>query len=156
MKHCPDLEDIPISGMGGIESWHDAAEFIALGCGSVQVTTAVMQYGYRIIDDLTDGLSRFLSKNGYKRLSDCVGTAKEEFVTAEELNRSSTVYPAFDKKNCVGCGRCMLSCRDAGHQAISLAEDKKPRLDPKKCVGCLLCSLVCPTGAIGRSKRIYK
>lgn len=156
MKHCPELKDIPISGMGGIESWHDAAEFIALGCGNVQVTTAVMQYGYRIIDDLTDGLSRFLSKNGYKRLSDFVGTAKEEFVTAEELNRSSTVYPAFDKKNCVGCGRCMLSCRDAGHQAISITEDKKTRLDPKKCVGCLLCSLVCPTGAIGKSKRIYK
>lgn len=156
MKHCPELKDIPISGMGGIESWHDAAEFIALGCGNVQITTAVMQYGCRIIDDLISGLSRFLSVNGYERLSDFVGTAEKQFVTADELNRSSTVYPAFDKKHCVGCGRCMLSCRDAGHQAISLAEDKKPRLDPQKCVGCLLCSLVCPTGAIGKSKRIFK
>ena len=156
LRHCPDLADIPISGMGGIESWHDAAEFIALGCANVQVTTAVMQYGYRIIDDLTDGLSRFLSENGYERLSDFVGTADGEFVTAEELNRSSTVYPVFDKKNCVGCGRCMLSCSNAGHQAITLSEDKKPTLAPKKCVGCLLCSFVCPTGAIGESKRVSK
>lgn len=157
MKHHPELKNIPISGMGGIESWHDAAEFMALGCGNVQVTTAVMQYGYRIIEDLISGLSRFLAENGYEKLSDFVGTADTEFVTAEELNRSSTVYPAFDTKRCVGCGRCMLSCRDAGHQAILMADDThKPRLDAKKCVGCLLCSLVCPTGAIGKSKRIYK
>lgn len=157
MKHNPELKNIPISGMGGIESWHDAAEFIALGCGNVQVTTAVMQYGYRIIDDLVSGLSRFLAEIGHERLSNFVGTAETEFVTAEELNRSSTVYPAFDTRRCVGCGRCMLSCRDAGHQAILIAEGtQKPRLNPQKCVGCLLCSLVCPTGAIGRSKRIYK
>ena len=157
MKHTPELKNIPISGMGGIESWHDAAEFMALGCGNVQVTTAVMQYGYRIIDDLISGLSRFLSENGYERLSDFIGAAEKEVVTAEELNRSSVVYPSFNTKCCVGCGRCMISCRDAGHQAISLSDStQKPRLDPKRCVGCLLCSLVCPTGAIGKSKRIYK
>lgn len=157
MKHDPELRDIPISGMGGIENWHDAAEFMALGCENVQVTTAVMQYGYRIIDDLISGLSGFLSENGYERLSDFIGMAEEEIVTVEELDRSSTVYPAFDTKKCVGCGRCMLSCRDAGHQAISMSDaTKKPRLDPQCCVGCLLCSLVCPTGAIGRSKRINK
>lgn len=157
MKHSPELKNIPISGMGGIENWHDAAEFIALGCGNVQVTTAVMQYGYRIIDDLINGLSRFLAKSGYDRLSDFVGTANDEFVAPDELNRTSMVYPAFDTKYCVGCGRCTLSCHDAGHQAISLSGGtKKPKLDPQKCVGCLLCSLVCPTGAIGQSKRIYK
>lgn len=155
MKHSPELKNIPISGMGGIETWHDAAEFMALGCGNVQVTTAVMQYGYRIIDDLISGLSLFLSENGYEHLSDFVGTAISEFVPADDLNRSSIVYPSFDKKQCVGCGRCMLSCKDAGHQALSLDSDTlKPRLSPKKCVGCHLCALVCPTGSIGQSKRI--
>lgn len=157
MKRNPELKNIPISGMGGIESWHDAAEFMALGCGNVQVTTAVMQYGYRIIDDLISGLSRFLKENGYESLSSFVGTANEEFVTADELNRSSTVYPSFDTKRCVGCGRCEISCSDGGHQAVLISrENRKPRLDAKKCVGCLLCFLVCPTGAIGKSKRIYK
>lgn len=157
MKRNPELKNIPISGMGGIESWHDAAEFMALGCGNVQVTTAVMQYGYRIIDDLISGLSRFLKENGYESLSSFVGTANEEFVTADELNRSSTVYPSFDTKRCVGCGRCEISCSDGGHQAVLISrENRKPRLDAKKCVGCLLCFLVCPMGAIGKSKRIYK
>ena len=122
--------------MGGIESWHDAAEFIALGCANVQVTTAVMQYGYRIIDDLTDGLSRFLSENGYERLSDFVGTADGEFVTAEELNRSSTVYPVFDKKNCVGCGRKRKCSQDFPYVYRQtkgfLTVQKLPRLDLRR------------------------
>ena len=96
MKHNAELKDIPISGMGGIETWHDAAEFMALGCGNVQLTTAVMQYGYRIIDDLLSGLSLFLEKNGYERLSDFVGTALGEIVPADKLDRNSIVYPSFD------------------------------------------------------------
>ena len=155
MKHNAELKDIPISGMGGIETWHDAAEFMALGCGSVQVTTAVMQYGYRIIDDLLSGLSHFLSVNGYERLSDFVGTALGEIVSADELDRNSIVYPSFNKSKCVGCGRCVISCHDAGHQALtSSGETLKPTLDPRKCVGCQLCALVCPLGCIGQSKRM--
>lgn len=155
MKHNAELKDIPISGMGGIETWHDAAEFMALGCGNVQLTTAVMQYGYRIIDDLLSGLSLFLEKNGYERLSDFVGTALGEIVPADKLDRNSIVYPSFDKRKCVGCGRCMISCHDAGHQALKLSGDTgKPLLDVRKCVGCQLCALVCPLGCIGQSKRI--
>lgn len=155
IKHNAELKDIPISGMGGIETWHDAAEFMVLGCGSVQVTTAVMQYGYRIIDDLLSGLSLFLSENGYKRLSDFVGTALGEIVSADKLDRNSIVYPSFNKSKCVGCGRCMISCHDAGHQALTLSDETlKPKLDPRKCVGCQLCALVCPLGCIGQSKRM--
>ena len=155
MKHNTELKNIPISGMGGIETWHDAAEFMALGCGNVQITTAVMQYGYRIIDDLLSGLSLFLDENGYEKLSDFVGTALSEIVSADKLDRNSIVYPSFNKSKCVGCGRCAVSCHDAGHQALTLnGEAHKPRLDPKKCVGCQLCALVCPIGCIGQSKRM--
>lgn len=155
MKHNARLRNTPISGMGGIETWHDAAEFMALGCGCVQVTTAVMQYGYRIIDDLLSGLSSFLADNGYQKLSDFVGTAIGEIVSAEQLDRHSMVYPAFQKQKCVGCGRCVISCQDAGHQALTISDKNgKPRLDPEKCVGCQLCSLVCPLGCIGQSKRV--
>ena len=155
MAHCDKLKGVPISGMGGIETWHDAAEFMALGCANVQVTTSVMQYGYRIVDDLISGLSTFLAENGYKRLEDFVGTAINEFVPTDMLDRKSIVYPAFDRKRCVGCGRCVISCYDAGHQAVNLnADTLKPQLSPKKCVGCQLCSLVCPVGCISESKRI--
>lgn len=156
MKTCPQLADVPISGMGGIENWEDAADFIALGCTNVQVTTAVMQYGYRIIEDMIDGLSAFLAREGYKSLSEFAGTGLTHFINANDIDRDSMSLPVFDRKRCIGCGRCYVSCYDAGHQAIRFEEDRVPRLDGKKCVGCHLCRLVCPTDAIGRSKRIKK
>lgn len=157
MKQCERLRKVPISGMGGIETWHDAAEFIALGCANVQVTTAVMQYGYRIIDDLIAGLSAFLAARGLRSVDELVGTALAEFVPADQLDRHSVVYPAFDRKRCVGCGRCAISCHDAGHQAVKLSEESgRPVLDPRACVGCQLCALVCPVGCIHPSARVER
>lgn len=154
MKSCEDLKDIPISGMGGIETWRDAAEFMALGCETVQITTAVMQYGYRIIDDLKKGMSNYLKSMGYTSTKQLVGNAIEYIVPADKLNRSSICYPKFDRKTCVGCGRCYLSCYDAGHQALHMGEDKKPVMNPKSCVGCHLCKLVCPVEAISSGTRV--
>lgn len=151
------LCNIPISGMGGIENWHDALEFILLGCSNIQITTSVMQYGYRIIDDLIDGLSRFMSENGYMSVSQLVGKSLPSVVSASELDRSTVVFPKINKDSCVGCGRCYVSCADAGHQAISF--DLKSRnavIHGDKCVGCHLCMLVCPTGSITAAKRIKK
>ena len=156
MKSCDELKNVPVSGMGGIESWRDAAEFISLGCTNVQVTTSVMQYGYRIIEDLISGLSGFMAEAGYKSIDEMAGRALPHFVNADDLDRDTIIYPAFDRSKCVGCGRCYISCFDGGHQAIEIAEDSKPRLKADKCVGCHLCRLVCPTGAIGKSKRIRR
>ena len=150
MKH-PD-----ISGMGGIENWQDAAEFIALGCSTVQVTTAVMQYGYRIIDDLVDGLSRYLSEKNMSSVTELVGKAIGNIIPTEELDRSSICFPKFDRELCVGCGRCYLSCYDGGHQAIRMDNNAHPVLDGKRCVGCHLCLTVCPAGAIMSGKRVLK
>lgn len=146
----------PLSGMGGIESVADALDFLALGCTNLQVTTAVMQYGYRIIDDLKDGLTRHMQAVGAKSVSDLVGTGLSKIVPADILDRKTVVYPKFDRERCVGCGRCYISCADGGHGAIRFGEDRKPVLDGTKCVGCHLCRLVCPTGAISSSKRISK
>ncbi len=152
-----DLQGVPISGMGGIENWRDAAEFIALGCENIQVTTAVMQYGYRIIDDLVSGLKGYMKEQGYKKIGDFSGSALPHFVNADKLDRDTVVYPMVNRDKCVGCGRCYVSCLDAGHQAIQFTEDKrKPVINGKMCVGCHLCLLVCPCGAISKTKRISK
>ncbi|ADY55683.1 dihydroorotate oxidase B, catalytic subunit [Syntrophobotulus glycolicus DSM 8271] len=155
MKKHPKLKECPISGMGGIETWRDAAEFIAMGCANVQITTSVMQYGYRIIEDFIDGLTAFLSEKGYHSLQEIIGLALPNVVQADQLNRNSISYPKFDFHKCLGCGRCYLSCYDGGHQALEIAEENgRPKLMPKKCVGCQLCTFVCPAGAISSSTRV--
>lgn len=156
MAKCKELEGIPLSGIGGIETWQDAAEFIALGCGNVQITTAVMQYGYRIIDDLISGLKAYMKRKGISQLQELVGGALSRITEPDKLDRATVTYPIFDKNKCIGCGRCYLSCRDGGHQAIELSDDGKPIFKASKCVGCHLCSLVCPNAAIGKSKRVQK
>ena len=147
---------VEFSGIGGIETWRDALEFIQLGCRNVQVCTAVMQYGNRIIEDLTLGLQHYMAERGIGNLADLVGEQLGSFVTASDLDRDTLVYPKIDRDVCIGCGRCYTSCRDGGHQAILFGEDRQPRINGAKCVGCHLCRLVCPTGAIQPAKRIKK
>lgn len=153
-----NIKDLHISGMGGIENWTDAAEFIMLGSGSLQVTTSVMKYGYRIIEDLKSGLALYMNQKGFTSLSEMKGLALESFsLSTDSLERDSIIYPKFDSQKCLGCGRCTISCSDGGHQALELTSDRKIRLNPKKCVGCHLCILVCPQKAITSSgKRVFR
>ena len=154
----PKLKGLHLSGMGGVECWSDALEFILLGAGSIQVTTAVMQYGYRIIDDLKSGLNYYLAEKGFSNVREAIGLALDSVSdTTDVLERDTVIFPKFLREKCSGCGRCEISCLDGGHQAISLNKDRKPVLDGKKCVGCHLCVLVCPEKAIvPASKRIKK
>jgi len=157
LAQMPECSMVELSGIGGIETWRDALEFIQLGCSNVQVCTAVMQYGYRIIDDLILGLQRYMAKRGISELRQLVGERVEKFLHPDSLDRDTIIYPKFDKELCIGCGRCEVSCSDGGHQAIVFDhETRRPRLVGTKCVGCHLCRLVCPTGAIGVTKRIGK
>ena len=149
------LERKHISAMGGIETWKDALAFILLGAKSIQITTAVMQYGYRIIDDLKKGLLIFMKERGVT-MDDIVGGMVKKVVDVEEVERDIIVYPKFLREKCIGCGRCVISCMDGGHQAISFAPDRKPLMDPKKCVGCHLCILVCPEEAIVSSGKVIR
>ena len=152
----PKLAGMHLTAMGGVETWQDALEFILLGGGSIQVTTAVMQYGYRIIDDLKEGLNLYLAEKGFSSVREIIGLGLDSLHgTTDTLERDSVVFPKFLREKCMGCGRCEISCADGGHQAIRLNESRRPVLDGKKCVGCHLCVLVCPQRAIvPGSKRV--
>ena len=156
MAKNPIMKNIQFSGIGGIETWRDALEFIQLGCRNVQVCTAVMQYGYRIIDDLVSGLQHYMQERGISKLADLVGEELPRFITPTDLDRETIVFPKIDRERCIGCGRCYTSCMDGGHQAITFDENRQPHIQGKRCVGCHLCLLVCPTGAIGATKRVGK
>ena len=146
-----------LSGIGGIETWRDALEFIQLGCRNVQVCTAVMQYGYRIIDDLILGLQNYMAGRGIDKVEALVGELLPTFYLPHDLDRTTVVYPKVDRSVCIGCGRCAISCADGGHQAIRFDLDtRQPHILGAKCVGCHLCRLVCPAGAIGLSNRVRK
>jgi len=157
MAKMPGLNKLQFSGVGGIETWRDALEFLRLGCRNVQVCTAVMQYGYRIIDDLTLGLRAYMASRGIQSLDKLIGEILPQFLLPHDLDRDTVVYPKFNTEVCIGCGRCAISCADGGHQAIIFnPETRRPRMDGSKCVGCHLCRLVCPTGAISSTKRVPK
>lgn len=150
----PEMADMHLSGMGGIENWQDALEFILLGAGTVQVTTAVMQYGYRIIEDMKSGLNLYLAEKGFRSVKEAVGLGLDSLSsTTDVLERDSIIFPQFVQERCDGCGRCMISCADGGHQAISMDENRQPKLNGRRCVGCHLCILVCTQKAIVPGKK---
>lgn len=144
-----EFSDMHISGMGGIYTYEDAIMFLSLGAKSLQITTAVMEYGYRIIDDLIDGLELFLGENNIS-MSELQGYNKNKIVDIKNIDRDYIIYPKINHSTCVGCGRCYISCSDGGHQAMKLV-NRVPTLDPSKCVGCHLCVIVCPTNSITSS-----
>jgi len=138
---------LPILGMGGISTWRDAAQYIALGSDAVQVCTEVMLSGYGIIGGLTKGLSDYLVQKGMNSLADLKGIAVSKITTHKALNKQHKVYPSIDSEKCQLCGKCVTICSESEHQALS----KSPAgisVDREKCVGCSLCRLVCSKEAI--------
>ena len=156
LGHNPALSGMHLSAMGGVETWQDALEFLLLGGASIQVTTAVMQYGYRIIDDLKEGLNLYLAEKGYASVKEIIGAGLDSLDSSTDaLERDTVIFPKFHRDRCIGCGRCELSCMDGGHQAIRMNEKRRPVLNAKRCVGCHLCVLVCPQQAVtAGNKRI--
>ena len=157
MKSDPRLKDVEISGIGGIETWEDAAEFILIGSTTLQMTTSCMQYGYRIVEDLKNGLMHYMDEQGVNSLKELIGLANNNIIPAEQLNRDYIVYPKIDLDKCVGCGRCYISCYDGAHQAMEWDEKtRRPNCNHDKCVGCLLCGHVCPVKAISLGEIVIK
>ncbi len=139
--------DIPITGTGGVTNWKDAVELMLVGAGNVQLCTAVMHYGYGIIDDLVVGLSNYLESHDLDSPMQLIGRSLLHIASHDELKRNPLVKAHVDEDKCVGCGLCHVACRDGGHQAIDFDTDSRVALvDEEKCVGCRLCRTVCPIG----------
>jgi dihydropyrimidine dehydrogenase (NAD+) subunit PreA len=143
----PECRKIPISGIGGIESWRDAAEYMALGASTVQVCTAAMHYGFKIVDDMIDGLKNWMDAKNYGALGGFQGKAVPNVTDWQYLNLNYQIVAEIDQDLCIKCGLCHISCEDTSHQAIAaLRVDGKRRYEviEKECVGCNLCMHVCP------------
>jgi dihydropyrimidine dehydrogenase (NAD+) subunit PreA len=142
----PETAGLPISGIGGIETWRDAAEYIALGCGSVQVCTAAMTYGFKIVEEMIQGLDMWMDEKGYRSISDFMGMAVPKVKNWEHLNLDYAVKAEIDQDLCIKCGRCHIACEDTSHQAITNMVNGERHFEviKEECVGCNLCAVVCP------------
>lgn len=137
---------LPISGIGGITDWRDAAEFLALGAGNVQVCTAAMVYGFKIIDDLVHGLSNYLDGKGMQSVAELVGSAVPTVTDWKYLNLNHVEKAQINQDLCIQCGRCHVVCEDTSHQAITNEVDGVRHFEviDAECVGCNLCVSICP------------
>ena len=135
---------LPISGIGGITTWRDAAEFMALGAGNVQVCTAVMTYGFKIVSEMISGLSDYMDTKGMTSTADLVGRAVPNVTDWQYLNLNYVTKAVINQDDCIKCGRCYAACEDTSHQAISMSADRVFKVMDDECVACNLCVNVCP------------
>ena len=142
----PETRGLPISGIGGVTTWRDAAEFISLSCGTVQVCTAAMTYGFRIVEEMKTGLSRWMDEKGYRTLDDFRGRTVPNVTDWQYLNLNYISKARIDQDLCIKCGRCYAACEDTSHQAIMKEKDGKRHFEviDSECVACNLCVEVCP------------
>ena len=162
--------ELPVSGIGGVSGWRDAAEFILLGCAGVQVCTAAMHYGFRIVEDMIDGLSNWMREKGFDKLDDFRGRSLPKVTEWKNLDLNYRTVARIDETKCIGCELCYKACWDGAHQCIHMDRvtaqprgltmtpipkldhgrptdtplARVPRIDEHECVGCNLCALVCP------------
>ncbi len=138
---------IPISGIGGVSSWRDAVEFILLGASSVQVCTEVMLRGYRVVEDMIEGLENYMEEHGFEDLGQMTGKAIPSYSNWGNLDLNFETIAKIDADKCIGCYDCVVACQDGAHQCLFPAEEGKKRvpvIDESECVGCNLCEIVCP------------
>lgn len=142
----PDF-GLPISGIGGISNWRDAVEFILLGCSSVQVCTEVMLRGYRVVEDMIEGLTEYMRSHEFATIEAMRGKAVPQFSEWGDLDMNYETVAKIDAKSCIGCQACVVACHDGAHQCIHPRKDgasRVPIVDESECVGCNLCQIVCP------------
>lgn len=143
IARSPEMRGLPISGIGGVTTWRDAAEFMALGAGNVQVCTAAMTYGFKVVQEMISGLSQYLDDKSMG-IDDLVGRAVPNVSDWQHLNLNYIAKAKIDQDACISCGRCYAACEDTSHQAIAMSEDRVFTVKDDECVACNLCVNVCP------------
>jgi dihydropyrimidine dehydrogenase (NAD+) subunit PreA len=141
-----ETRGLPISAIGGVTTWRDAAEFIAMSAGTVQVCTAAMTYGFRIVEEMKTGLAAWMDEKGYATIEDFRGRAVPNVTDWQYLNLNYVTKAKIDQDLCIKCGRCYAACEDTSHQAIFNEKDGKRHFEVNdaECVACNLCVEVCP------------
>mgnify|MGYP001084516471 CR=1 FL=1 len=140
----PETAGLPISGIGGVTTWRDAVEYLALGAGNVQVCTAAMTYGFKVVQEMISGLSQYMDEKGISSVSEITGRAVPRVRNWNELNLNYVTKAVIDQEACIQCGRCYAACEDTSHQAIAMSEDRVFTVKDDECVACNLCVQVCP------------
>ncbi|QDY71640.1 NAD-dependent dihydropyrimidine dehydrogenase subunit PreA [Qingshengfaniella alkalisoli] len=139
-----ELADLPISGIGGVTTWRDAAEFMALGAGNVQVCTAAMTYGFKVVQEMISGLSQWMDEKQITSTSEIVRRAIPNVCDWQQLNLNYIAKARINEDLCIKCGRCFAACEDTSHQAIAMSDDRVFSVKDDECVACNLCVNVCP------------
>ncbi|WP_278922493.1 MULTISPECIES: NAD-dependent dihydropyrimidine dehydrogenase subunit PreA [Pseudophaeobacter] len=144
IARCPETHDLPISAIGGVTTWKDAAEFMALGAGNVQVCTAAMTYGFNVVKEMISGLSNWMDEKGYTSTQDFIGMAVPNVTDWQYLDLNFIAKAKINQEDCISCGRCFAACEDTSHQAIEMSADRVFTVKDDECVACNLCVNVCP------------
>jgi dihydropyrimidine dehydrogenase (NAD+) subunit PreA len=144
ISRSPELANMPISGIGGVTTWRDAAEFMALGAGNVQVCTAAMTYGFKVVQEMISGLSQYMDEKGIASTNDLIGRAVPNVTDWQYLNLNYVAKAEINQELCIKCGRCYAACEDTSHQAIAMSEDRVFTVKDDECVACNMCLNVCP------------
>ena len=144
IARAPATAGMPISGIGGVTTWRDAAEYITMGCGNVQVCTAAMTYGFKVVQEMISGLSEWMDEKGHTSISDFMGAAIPNTTDWQYLNLNYIAKASISQDDCISCGRCFAACEDTSHQAITMSDDRTFTVIEEECVACNLCVEVCP------------
>ena len=150
----PETAGLPVSGIGGVTTWRDAAEFLALGAGNVQVCTAAMTYGFKVVQEMAAGLSNWMDEKGYASVDAVSGRAVPNVTDWQHLNLNYVTKARIDQDLCIKCGRCYAACEDTSHQAIAMSPERVFTVIDEECVACNLCIDVCPVEACITMERL--
>lgn len=147
LTKSPTFQHIPISGIGGVSNWQEAAEFLLLGASNVQVCTAAMKYGFRIVEDMITGLSHWMDEKGFNTIDEVIGKSVKKVTDWEKLDLNYHIVANINQDKCIHCGLCYITCEDTSHQSIFNTQGSPYNtytINEEECVGCNLCKVVCP------------